>query len=120
MPKFRVAHTSFIDNRLVHEGDIVDYDGEPSDNLEPVDKAAKKLAAATNTPEAEAEALARLSAAANAGDPDTPALTEVDQQDAVRMHETALTGAPGSQSASNTASESEGGVQSTDAGTGLV
>lgn len=93
MPQYRVLQTSFIGNRLVQEGDVIDFDGEPSDNLEPMDKAAKKAAAAANSPEAQAEALARLSAAANAGNPDVPALTEADKQDAARMSEAAQTGA---------------------------
>lgn len=34
MAKYRVLQTSFIDNKLVHEGEIVEYDGEASHNLE--------------------------------------------------------------------------------------
>jgi hypothetical protein len=37
MPKYRVLTKSFIDNHLREEGDVVDYDGYPSDNLEPLD-----------------------------------------------------------------------------------
>lgn len=34
MPKYRVLETSFIGNRLVQPGDVVDYDGEVSGNLQ--------------------------------------------------------------------------------------
>jgi len=36
MPQFRVLQKSFIGGRIVEEGELVDYDGETSDNLEPV------------------------------------------------------------------------------------
>lgn len=34
MPRYRVVQPSFIGNALVKEGDIVEYEGEVSDNLE--------------------------------------------------------------------------------------
>lgn len=34
MAKYRVLQTSFIDNNLVNEGVIIEYDGEASHNLE--------------------------------------------------------------------------------------
>lgn len=34
MAKYRVLQTSFIDNALVHEGAVVEYDGEAGPNLE--------------------------------------------------------------------------------------
>jgi hypothetical protein len=34
MPKYRVLEKSFINNTLVNEGDIVDYEGDVHDNLE--------------------------------------------------------------------------------------
>lgn len=34
MAKYRVLQTSFIDNRLVHEGEIIEYDGDAGHNLE--------------------------------------------------------------------------------------
>ena len=34
MPHYRVLQKSFIGTKLVEEGEIVEYDGEPSDNLE--------------------------------------------------------------------------------------
>ena len=70
MPKYKVLQKSFIGNRLVEEGETIDYDGEPSDNLEPVDKAAKKAAESVDTDAAAAESSARLAAAANTGSPD--------------------------------------------------
>ena len=39
MPKYRVLETSYIGNSLCQPGDIVEYDGEASGNLEgPVDE----------------------------------------------------------------------------------
>jgi len=70
MAKYIVKTKSFINNTLLEEGDEVEYDGEPSGNLEPVDRAAKKAATVATS---DAEALARLSAAANTGSPDAPA-----------------------------------------------
>ncbi len=34
MPQYRVLQKSFIDNKLVDEGEIIEYHGEVSDNLE--------------------------------------------------------------------------------------
>ena len=34
MAKYRVLQKSFINNAIVEEGEIVDYDGEPGPNLE--------------------------------------------------------------------------------------
>lgn len=70
MPKFEVLQKSFIGNRIVEEGEIVDYDGEPSDNLKPVDKAAKKAAESVDADASAAESAERLAAAANTGSPD--------------------------------------------------
>lgn len=70
MPKYKVLQKSFIGNRLVEEGETVDYDGEPSDNLEPIDKAAKKVVESIDPDAAAAEAAERLAAAANSGSPD--------------------------------------------------
>jgi len=39
MAKYRVLQKSFVGNRIVEEGAIVDYEGEVSDNLEPVEAA---------------------------------------------------------------------------------
>lgn len=45
MPKYRVLEKSFINNAIAAEGDIVDFDGKPGPNLEPVDKPAQAAAA---------------------------------------------------------------------------
>lgn len=45
MAKYRVLEKSFIDNKIVEEGSEIEYDGFPSKNLEPLDKAAKQLSA---------------------------------------------------------------------------
>jgi hypothetical protein len=37
MAQYRVLKRSFIDNHIREEGDVVNYDGYPSDNLEPMD-----------------------------------------------------------------------------------
>ena len=42
MPQYRVKTKSFIGNAIRHEGDIVEYDGEPHMNLEPLGKDAVK------------------------------------------------------------------------------
>lgn len=34
MAQYRVLQKSFINNAIVEEGEIVEYDGKPSDNLE--------------------------------------------------------------------------------------
>jgi hypothetical protein len=36
MPKYRVLEKSFIDNHIREAGDVVEYDGYPSENLEPL------------------------------------------------------------------------------------
>lgn len=50
MPKYEVLQVSFIDNRLVQVGDVIDFDGEPGPNLKPVDKAAQKAANEAQAP----------------------------------------------------------------------
>jgi hypothetical protein len=42
MAKYRVLEKSFINNALAEEGDIVEYDGEVSSNLELVDDAPQR------------------------------------------------------------------------------
>ena len=37
MPRYRVLEKSFIGNRLVQTGEEIDYEGEASSNLEPLD-----------------------------------------------------------------------------------
>ena len=34
MAQYKVLKTSFINNALLQEGEFVEYDGEPADNLE--------------------------------------------------------------------------------------
>lgn len=41
MPTYRALQKSFINNRIVEEGETVEYDGEPSANLELVEDAPK-------------------------------------------------------------------------------
>lgn len=38
MPKYKVLAKSFINNSIVEEGDVVDYDGKPGSNLELVEE----------------------------------------------------------------------------------
>lgn len=37
MAKYRVLQKSFINNSIVEEGAVVEYDGEAGPNLEPID-----------------------------------------------------------------------------------
>lgn len=46
MPKFRVIETSFIGNKLVQPGDVVEYDGKYGSNLEPIEPIKKSKAKA--------------------------------------------------------------------------
>jgi hypothetical protein len=68
MAQYRVTTTSFIDNKLVHEGDTVEYDGIPHSNLEPLDNAGAK--AAKGAAQSDLEAIARMKAAAGGANPD--------------------------------------------------
>jgi hypothetical protein len=50
--KYKVLEKSFINGALVEEGEIIDYDGEPGPNLEPVSKKRNTVQTAkTNVPE---------------------------------------------------------------------
>ena len=51
MAKYRVLEKSFIGDAIVEAGAIVDYDGEPSSNLEPIKKARKGDDPAPDTPD---------------------------------------------------------------------
>lgn len=42
MPKYKVLQKSFINNRICEEGDIVEYEGDVSENLELVKKGKAK------------------------------------------------------------------------------
>ncbi len=71
MAKYRVKVPSFINHSLVNEGDIIEFDGIPGDNLEPVDKAAEKAAkdaAKANEESKERQALAASGVDLPAGD----------------------------------------------------
>ncbi len=61
MPKYKVLQKSFIGDRLVEVGEVVDYEGEMGSNLESLDKPTDKLAASEDGPmsrdELKAEAL---------------------------------------------------------------
>lgn len=68
MAKYRVLTKSFIGNTIVEEGTVIDFDGVPSDNLEPMDKAAESAAEQSAT--ANTESMARQKAAVAGADPD--------------------------------------------------
>ncbi len=46
MAQVRVLQKSYIGNRIVEEGEVIEYDGELSDNLELVKKGKKAAAEA--------------------------------------------------------------------------
>jgi len=71
MAKYLVNTRSFIDNRLVDEGTEIEFAGTPSDNLTPIDAAAKK--AATKSDASAVNDLLRQSAAAAGADVSNPA-----------------------------------------------
>lgn len=71
MPKFRVLTKSFIGNSLLEEGAIVDFDGVPGPNLEPLDAPAQT--AAEQFAATAAGDLARQKAAAAGAEPDAAA-----------------------------------------------
>ena len=52
MAQYRVLSQSFINVELLSEGALVEYDGEVSDNLEPVKKGSKAAAAPADEPAA--------------------------------------------------------------------
>lgn len=68
MAKYRVLTTSFIGNTLVAEDTVIEYDGIPHDNLEPLDAPAQE--AAEQTAQADMESIARQKAAAAGASPD--------------------------------------------------
>lgn len=49
MPQYRVLQTSFINNAIVQEGAVIDYDGEAGPNLELIKAKKGKAAAAEST-----------------------------------------------------------------------
>lgn len=52
MAKYRVLVKSFINNTIVEEGAIVDYEGKPGSNLEPIEAEKPKKAEKPAKPEA--------------------------------------------------------------------
>lgn len=72
MAKYRVLEASFIDNKMCKEGDVVEYDGIPGSNLEPLDAPAEKAAKKVDP----AGDKKRLEAAAQTGSPDAGGGTE--------------------------------------------
>jgi hypothetical protein len=58
MAKFRVLEKSFINNRIVEPGDVVEYDGKHGKNLEPIKKGRGEAAEAAPAAEGETPALA--------------------------------------------------------------
>lgn len=69
MAQYKVLVKSFINNSLYEVDSIVEFDGTPSDNLEPIDKAAIKAAKASEgSNQADVE---RMKLAAAGGDPST-------------------------------------------------
>lgn len=42
MPKYKVLQKSFINNKIVEESEVIEYDGEISENLELVKKGKAK------------------------------------------------------------------------------
>lgn len=41
MPRYRVLQQSFVDAKVVFEGEEIEYDGLPAENLEPLDDAGR-------------------------------------------------------------------------------
>ena len=68
MAKFRVLTKSFVNNTLYEEGDVVDYDGVPASNLEPLDAPAEELA--SQFPDSQIADIARQKVAAGGASPD--------------------------------------------------
>lgn len=88
MAKFKVLETSYINGQIVAPGDIVDYDGVASANLEPIGspkevEAAAKAAAKALRDEAK-KAGAQVKVEGKAGeDPSWRDLTDADSDEVV-------------------------------------
>lgn len=67
MPSFRVLKKSFINNSIAEEGEVVEYDGDFADNLEPLELPPAEAAAVKER--AKRESKARQAAAVATGDP---------------------------------------------------
>lgn len=70
MPKYRVLEKSFINDGLVEEGTIVDFDGVPGPNLEAIDAEAEAAVQEAPAPGVNANDIARQKMAAIGGNPD--------------------------------------------------
>lgn len=68
MAQYRIKTKSFVNNGIREEGEIVEYEGIPGDNLEPMDKPAEKAVKAAIG--ANNDDIIRQHFAAEAGDPD--------------------------------------------------
>lgn len=68
MAKYRVLTTSFIGNAIVAEGTVIDFDGVPHDNLEPLDAQAEE--AVEQSAQSDMADIARQKAAAAGAEPD--------------------------------------------------
>lgn len=64
MPQYRVTEKSFINNALREPGEVIDFDGIPGRNLEPMDKAAQKAKDGVDPEALNAAAMARQKQAA--------------------------------------------------------
>ena len=53
MPKYKVLAKSFINNSIVEEGDVVEYDGKPGSSLELVEGDKPKKGGGKKAAEAE-------------------------------------------------------------------
>lgn len=106
MAKYRVLAKSFIGNTLVEEGTVVDYDGEPGPNLEPMDKQATK--AAKDAGGAEARNAERLANAGKTGDPNVAVAGSVEADDLARQQAAANSGFPDAAAAEAAAAQAAG------------
>jgi hypothetical protein len=80
MPKYRVNTKSFIGNSVVDEGAVVEYDGMPGLNLDPMDDAAKDAFAQANATRdrkgISVQDLTRQKVASLGGDPEAVELAQ--------------------------------------------
>jgi hypothetical protein len=95
MPKYRVLVKSFVNNGLVDEGAVIDYDGEPSSNLEALDKPAEQAAEGAKSANTRSAARQRVAAAgASPDDINTVAAANAAAAAAAEVLAKAAAGAP--------------------------
>ncbi len=70
MAKYIVLEPSFIDGKLVKEGEEIEFNGVPGRNLKPLDGAAKKAVPSVPPLVASLISAARINAAARGASPD--------------------------------------------------